>query len=135
MGGRRVFKTRYFGRWMHKTDLTEKALCKAIAEMADGLIDADLGGGVLKKRISLPGRGKSGGTRVLIATNKRDLWFLIFGFEKNQRDNISGKELQALQAYAADLLKLSSADLDNHVRNEALQEICDGKNESIQPNP
>jgi len=46
--------------------------------MEKGLIDAELGGGVVKKRVPLPGRGKSGGTRTLLATNKRDLWFFVF---------------------------------------------------------
>jgi hypothetical protein len=44
----RVFKTRYFNRWMRKTELTDQALCEAVAEMSRGLIDADLGGGVVK---------------------------------------------------------------------------------------
>jgi len=109
---------------MRKTDLSDEALCNAVAEMASGLIDADLGGGIVKKRIARPGRGKSGGSRVLVATNKGDRWFLVFGFEKNQQGNINSKELAALQAYAADLLKLSSTELDSHVRSQALQEIC-----------
>ncbi|WP_343294037.1 type II toxin-antitoxin system RelE/ParE family toxin [Vandammella animalimorsus] len=58
----RVFKTRYFSRWMHKTALTDPALCAAVEEMRCGLVDADLGGGVVKKRVALPGRGKSGGS-------------------------------------------------------------------------
>ena len=50
----RIFKTRYFVRWMRKTGLTDKALCAAVSEMEAGLIDADLGGGVVKKRVALP---------------------------------------------------------------------------------
>lgn len=59
-----------------------------------------------------------------MATNKGNRWFFVFGFEKNDRANVSAKELEALQAIAADLLKLSSAALDANVDNEALQEIC-----------
>lgn len=121
---RRVFKTRHFSRWMRKSELTQEALCRAISEMEKGLIDAELGGGVVKKRVPLPGRGKSGSTRTLLATNKDSLWFFVFGFEKNERDNISLRELAALKAIAADLLKLSSAELDSQVDCEALQEIC-----------
>ena len=109
---------------MRKTGLSDSALCKAVAEMQQGLIDADLGGGVLKKRVPLPGRGKSGGARTLVATNKDDRWFFVFGFEKNERANVSPKELEALQAIAADLLRLAANDLDAHVETGALREIC-----------
>lgn len=121
---RRVFKTRHFSRWVRKAKVTQEALCLAVLEMENGLIDAELGGGVVKKRVPLPGRGKSGGARTLLATNKGSLWFFVFGFEKNERANVSPKELEALKALAADLLKLSSAELDDLVESEALQEIC-----------
>ena len=120
----RVFKTRQFARWAGKARLADDALCIAVAEMVKGLIDADLGGGVVKKRVALPGRGKSAGSRTLIATNKADRWFFVFGFEKNERANINEKELEALQVTAADLLKLSSDQLDEAVLREILQEIC-----------
>ena len=109
---------------MRKTPLTDAALCGAVSEMERGLIDADLGGAVVKKRVALPGRGKSGSARTLVATNKANRWFFLFGFEKNERGNVSAKELEAMQAIAADLLKLSSPQLDAHVASEALQEIC-----------
>ena len=121
---RRVFKTRPFARWLRKTDLNDAALCRAVAEMECGLIDADLGGGVLKKRVALPGRGKRGSARTLVATHQGDRWFFVFGFEKNVRANVSAKELEALQALATDLLKLSSVELDRQVENDVLAEIC-----------
>jgi hypothetical protein len=120
----RVFKTRHFQRWMRKTELTDTALCDAVTEMATGLIDADLGGGVLKKRIGLAGRGKRGGARTLVATNKGDRWFFMFGFEKNERDNINDEELQAFKDYAADLLKRTATQLDEAMIDGALLEIC-----------
>jgi hypothetical protein len=122
----RVFKTRHFSRWMRKTELTDAALFAAVLEMEQGLIDADLGGGVVKKRVALPNRGKSGSTRTLVATNENDRWFFVFGFEKSDRANISSKELDALQKVASDLLSLSSAEIDKHLATEALQEINDG---------
>lgn len=111
---------------MRKTHLSDAVLCTAVLEMAQGLIDADLGGGVLKKRVPLPGRGKSGGARTLVATNKDDRWFFVFGFEKNQQSNLSPKELEALQKVAADLMKLSSIELDRHAGAGPLTEICHG---------
>jgi hypothetical protein len=121
---RRVFKTRHFSRWLRKTELSDALLCRAVAEMAAGLIDADLGRGVVKKRVALPGRGKSGGARMLVATNRGNRWFFVFGFEKNVRANIDAAELDALQDIAGDLLKLTSVELDRAVADESLQEIC-----------
>ena len=84
---RRAFNTRHFGRWMRKTDLSDALPCKAVVEVVAGLIDADLGRGVVKKRVALPGRGRSGGARTLVATNRGKRWFFVFGFDKNQRAN------------------------------------------------
>jgi len=69
--------------------LSDSLLELAVLEIQRGLLDADLGGGIIKKRIALPGRGKRGSTRTLLATNRNDKWFFVFGFEKNERDNIS----------------------------------------------
>ena len=120
----RVFKTRHFSRWMGKTELTDSSLCAAVLEMTKGLIDADLGGGVVKKRMGLAGRGKRGGARTLLATNKGNRWFFLFGFEKNDRANISAEEKEALQSIAQDLLARTGKELDAQVEDGTLQEIC-----------
>ena len=112
---------------MRKTDLTDSALCTAVTEMANGLIDADLGGGVVKKRIALPGCGKRGGARTLVATNKGNRWFFVFGFEKNDRANISDDELEGLKELAAHLLDRTPHQLGVAVKDGALQEICHDK--------
>ena len=128
---KRVFKTRHFSRWMRKTELTDSALLNAVEEMAQGLIDADLGGGVVKKRIGLAGRGKRGGARTLVATNKGNRWFFVFGFEKNERANIADDELEALRDIAEQLLVRTGSQLDKAVEEGALQEIChDQKNQN-----
>ncbi len=113
-----------FGRWMRKLALSDKVLCQAVQEMQNGLVDADLGGHVFKKRVPLSGRGKQGGARTLVATNKGNRWFFIYGFEKNERANISGEELEALKELANDLLAYSNAQLDEAVVNNSLEEIC-----------
>lgn len=121
---RRVFKTRHFSRWLKKSDLTDAALCQAVNEMVAGLIDADLGGDIVKKRVALPGRGKRGGARTLVATRKSSRWFFVFGFEKNEKANVSTSELEALQIVAGELLALTNAQLDDAVEDGTLQEIC-----------
>ena len=120
----RVFKTRHFQRWMRKTELTDAVLCKAVQEMAVGLIDADLGGSVLKKRVGLAGRGKRGGVRTLVATNRGSRLFFVFGFAKNERATVNNEELEGLQILAADLLARSGPQLDEALADGALQEIC-----------
>ncbi|OFZ69166.1 MAG: hypothetical protein A2Z01_05155 [Betaproteobacteria bacterium RBG_16_58_11] len=121
----RIYKTRSFVRWMRKTELTNEALRHAVREMASGLIDADLGGHVIKKRVALPGRGKRGSTRTLVATNRDDKWFFVFGFEKNERANVTPDELVALQLMALDLLKLSAPQLDQFVAEGKIEDISD----------
>lgn len=108
---------------MRKTELTDDALVSAVAEMAQGLVDADLGGGVVKKRVGLAGRGKRGGARTLVATNKGNRWFFVFGFEKNDRANIAPSELEAIQDIAEQLLLRTGVQLDQAVQDGALQEI------------
>ncbi len=102
-----IYKTRQFNRWARKADLPDQALYRAVMEIRQGLVDADLGGGIVKKRIALPGHGKRGSTRTLLATNRNDRWFFVYGFEKNERDTISANELEALKLLAGDLLILS----------------------------
>ena len=121
---RRVFKTRHFARWMRKTELTDAALCEAVQEMSLGLLDADLGSGLVKKRVGMAGRGKRGGARTLVATNKNKRWFFVFGLEKNERANIDADELEALQELAEQLLVRSNEELEVALADGALKEIC-----------
>ncbi len=99
-------------RWKEKNGLSDWALAKAVAEMEQGLIDADLGGYVFKKRVAFPERGKRSGVRVIVATQKVDRWFFLYGFGKNERNNISDKELEIFQEMAVDLLKLNDRQVD-----------------------
>jgi hypothetical protein len=79
---RRIFKTRHFSQWLKKTELSDNLLLKAVDEMENGLIDANLGSNVFKKRIALPKRGKSRSVRTIIATNKNNRWFLSLATRK-----------------------------------------------------
>ena len=109
---KRILLLRTFARWKEKNGLSDGALTKAVAEMEQGLIDADLGGYVFKKRVAFPGRGKRSGVRVIVATRKVDRWFFLYGFGKNERNNISDKELEIFQEMAVDLLKLNDRQVD-----------------------
>jgi hypothetical protein len=92
--------------------------------MRRGLINADLGGGIIKKRVGIAGRGKRGGARTVLATNKNDRWFFVYGFQKSARSNINSEEKEALKVLADDLLSMSVIALDAACQRDELQEIC-----------
>jgi len=96
----RVFKTKTFERWAGKAGVGDSSLLNAVTQMERGLIDADLGGNLFKQRVALPGRGKSGSTRTIVATRFAGMLFFLYGFEKTERDNISSRELEAFKLVA-----------------------------------
>ena len=125
-----IYTTRWFDRWAKKNGVDASMLCTAVQEMAAGLIDADLGGGLVKKRMARPGQGKSGGFRTLVATNKGDRWIFVYGFPKSARSNIDRDEEEALKKIAAHLLGLTPPGI---AKAEAARElkgvICDAQDE------
>lgn len=124
-----VYKTKWFDRWARKEGLADANLCAAVREMASGLIDADLGGGLVKKRVARPGQGKSGGFRTLVATNRGNRWAFVFGFPKNERSNIDKDEAEALKKLAAHLLSLTPQAVGKAQRAGELIEVnCDAEN-------
>lgn len=118
-----VFKNKAFSKWAAKQGLSDGALLAALSEMDRGLVDADLGGHVFKKRVPVGGRGKSGGVRTLLAYRLGDKAFFVYGFAKNARANISDKELKVLKLYADTLLNYSKAELNKAVKSGALIEV------------
>ena len=123
MTKKRTFKTKTFNKWMRKTDLKDEDLLFAIAEMEAGLVDADLGGNVYKKRIALPGMGKRAGARTLVAGKIFRRWFFIFGFVKNEKDSINDDELVHLQGAANRLLHLTDKGIEDAILAGELKEL------------
>ena len=118
-----AYKTKWFQRWAANEGLTDEALALAVREIVAGLIDGDLGGQIVKKRVGLHGRGKRGGVRTLVAFRREDKAFFIYGFAKNERANISAKELKALRMLAAELLGYGENDLTQAERAAELVEL------------
>lgn len=119
----RVFKNKMFSRWAKSEGLNDDVLRSAVVEMEHGLIDADLGGNVVKKRVPLSGIGKRGGVRALLAYKARDKAFFVYGFAKNVRPNITIQELKALKHLAKTLLEASDKELTQAVNAGALIEV------------
>ena len=118
----RVFKNKFFAKWAHKEGLSDKTLLVAVAEMEQGLIDADLGGGVFKKRVATA-KGKSSGGRTLIAYRFAGKAFFVYGFTKNAKANIIATELKALRILANDLLNYSDTEINRLLEAGSLFEI------------
>jgi len=98
-------------------------LIGVVEEMEKGLIDADLGGHVFKKRVAIQGGGKSGGKRVLIAYRVKEKSFFVYAFTKNNRANISKKELTALQVVASEFLSHDDEALQHLMNIEEIVEV------------
>jgi hypothetical protein len=122
----RVFKTRDFARFARKEGIDAKHLCEAIDRAERGLIDADLGGGVIKQRVARPGQGRSGGFRTLIAYRDGKLAIFIYGFAKSARDNVTPVELAALRRLTMEYLGYRDIELEGHMKNGVWKEVmCD----------
>lgn len=119
----RVFKTKGFQKWAAREGLSDEALRAAVTEMEAGLIDADLSGHVAKKRVALPGRGKRGGSRTLVVYQQADKAFFVYGYAKNERANISEKQLKALKLLATQLLGYTNPALVKAIKAGELIEV------------
>jgi len=119
----RIFKTRKFRKWAIAQKLKDSALKQAVQEIADGGIDANLGSGLIKQRVALGNRGKSGGVRVIIAYRMKEKFFFLHGFAKNEKSNIDEDESKALKALGAHLLSMSDAQIQVALDEDELYEV------------
>jgi len=115
---------------MRKAGLTDEALGHAVNEMVKGLIDADLGGDVVKKRVVLPGHGKRGGARTIVATKRTNRWFFLYGFSKNERATIDPAELKMFQEVAKELLRFNDRQIAEALSAGEIVEIYHGNNKA-----
>jgi hypothetical protein len=123
----RVFKTRTFARLIRSTGLSDQALCEAVERAVKGLVDAELGSGLVKQRVARQGQGRSGGYRTIIALRAGDRAFFLHCFAKNDRANISDTELRSLRELAAHWLSATPALIEAELKAGRLLEVKDGK--------
>ncbi len=119
----RILKRKDFARWQVSEMLPDAALCKAVQEMEGGLIDADLGGFLYKKRVARSGGGKSGGYRTLLSARIGSRYVFLHGFPKSDRANITRDEKQALQFAGKVFLELSAEALSKALQSGVLLEV------------
>ncbi len=130
----RIFKTRAFGRFARKERVEDRALCEAIERAERGNVDADLGGGIVKQRVARPGQGRSGGYRTLIAYRSETRAVFLFGFAKNDLDNIGERDLRDLREAAHAYMQLSEAGIARTVAARKLKEVDCEREEVPQQN-
>ncbi len=122
----RVFKNLWFARFARKERISDAVLCDAVSRAEKGLVDADLGGGVIKQRVARPGAGKSGGYRTLIFYRSGARAVFAFGFAKSALGNIDEKDEIRLKEAAKLALGFSETEVDRLVQAGKLFEvICD----------
>ena len=120
-----IFKTKWFVRYVRQERISDHGLRDAIERAERGLIDADLGGGVIKQRVARTGQGRSGGYRMLIAYRSGDRAVFMYGIAKNDRGNIDEDELATLREIGAAWLAAQSEELVHAIKEGILEEMND----------
>lgn len=119
----RILKNTWFVRFVKREKISDAALKKVIGEAERGIIDADLGGGVIKQRIARTGQGKSGGYRTIIAFKKGNKAFFMYGFVKSELENLQKDELKDYKKAAKIYLNMSDEEIEKLVEMGELTEI------------
>jgi hypothetical protein len=119
----RIFKTKGVTRFARRERITDSSLKEAIERAERGTIDADLGSGLIKQRVARPGQGRSGGFRMIVAYRAAGRAVFLYGFARNDRDNIDPDELQTLRTIGANWLAAEAETLMRAVDDGDLQEI------------
>ncbi|MGI4800825.1 MAG: type II toxin-antitoxin system RelE/ParE family toxin [Janthinobacterium lividum] len=118
-----VFKTKWLARFARRERITDGSLREAIDRAERGIVDADLGGGLIKQRVAREGRGRSGGYRMLVAWRQQGRAVFLYGFAKSEQDNISFDELASLREIAAAWLGADTNRIIAAIEANELQEV------------
>jgi hypothetical protein len=124
----KVYKSKEFSRFARREGLDDSRLCEAVDRAGRGLIDADLGGGLIKQRVGRARQGRRGGYRTLMAFKAAARVVFVYGFAKSERDNIGADELQFWRRVASAFVAMSDDQLDALMKSQDLVEVnCSGK--------
>ena len=119
----RLFETKWFVRYARRERLDDHSLREAIQRAERGLVDADLGGGIIKQRVPRTGEGRSGGFRLLIAYRSGNRAVFLYGFAKSEQDNIGADELETLREIGAAWLEAKKERLEYAIKEGLLREV------------
>jgi len=121
----RIYKNRWFAKFASREGISDATLVAAVDQANRGLIDADLGSGLIKQRVAREGGGKSGGYRTLVFFRHEERAIFAFGFAKSDKANLNTVELRTYKQAAKILLGLTQAQIDTEMREERLFEVYD----------
>lgn len=119
----RIFKTKGVGRFVRRERIADASLKEAIERTERGIIDADLGGGLIKQRLARAGQGRSAGFRMIVAYRVAGRAVFLYGFAKNTLDNIEDDQLHDLRTIGAAWLAASDGIITQALDDGDLQEI------------
>lgn len=121
----RVYKNRWFAKFASREAIDDAALIEAVERVERGLVDADLGSGLIKQRVAREGEGKSGGYRTLLFFRHGDRAIFVFGFAKSGKANLTDAELRTFRKLAKSVLASTWTQIDSEVRKGQLFEVND----------
>ncbi|QIW15819.1 addiction module toxin RelE [Pasteurellaceae bacterium RH1A] len=119
----RIFKSKHFDKFARKEHISDKTLRKTIHDIENGLIDADLGSGVIKQRLPKHNRGKSKGYRSIIVYKCSQFSLFLYGFDKNDRTNITVEEEVNFKAAANHILSFSEEQIQQAIKSNIFIEV------------
>jgi hypothetical protein len=128
----RIFKTKALARFTKREAISDERLLASIEAARRGLIDADLGGGVIKQRVARPRQSKRGGFRMLIGL-RSDRAIFLFGFAKSERDNIDDEQLTTLREIVASWFAADDKKIAQALKDGLLIEVKHGKEDKNEP--
>ena len=120
-----ILKTKTLAKFTRQHSVGDDSLVDAVKRALRGLVDADLGGQIIKQRVARPGQGKRGGFRMLIGI-RSDRAIFLFAFAKNERENIDRAELMTLREIVASFLNADDKTIARAVTEGTLIEVQNG---------
>ena len=122
-----IYKNNWFQRFARREKISDRTLLDAIKRAEEGIIDADLGGNIIKQRIARKGQGKSSGYRTIIVFKQEDKAFFVYGFAKNDRENLKGNEIRDYKKAAEIYLNLSDKQIQLLLKTGELVEVMNNE--------
>lgn len=114
------YMLRDFAKWAKRAGLSAEVLRGVLDEMERGLVGDRLGANIYKKRIGLAGRGKRGGVRSIVIFRQAELGVFLYGYAKNEKDDLEPYEEEALRSFASGFVRLTPREREARLVSGAL---------------